>query len=280
MTKGKRQRKRERAQHAARNGPRPPVSANAVIAEAEQHSVDAAHSPTGTDGAKENIDMALKAGISQWIRENANAVIAVFTCVIAAAAVIQVFIYSSQLDWLRVDERAWLAVKFTPFNGPAVNLKLPAPIIIGNTGKTVAKNIDGWILFRPVPIQTPLDLGEYKKVEKSSLPEGEPVPAWVHFGTGIIFPNDTIPIQQAAFASTPAGKDKPEAAIWDQGLQDKWVKGDIYLALHGKFTYEDAVGTRHWTTFCNVWVAAGTGKNISLDDSDRCNAYNTVDSNK
>jgi hypothetical protein len=224
--------------------------------------------------------MPVKAGVAEWIRGNSNAVIALFTIVIAVIAGIQASVYSSQLDWTRIDERAWLAVKFTPFGGPIVGARLPAPIVAANIGKTVAKNIKGWIFFRPVPIGTTIDVSDYAKVQPSSLPEGEPIPAWTTFVTGVMYPNDPLVISQGVFARTPVGKTTPEAAIWDQTLQDQWLRGDIYLALNGKFTYDDAAGSRHWTTFCNVFIVASSGKNVSRDTSARCNAYNTVDDNK
>jgi hypothetical protein len=149
-----------------------------------------------------------------------------------------------------------------------------------NVGKTVAKNIQGWTFFRPVPIGTALDLSEYKKVDPSSLPEGEPIPAWTKFETGVIFPNDPVYLPQAAFASTPAGKAHPEATTWDQAREDQWLRGDTYLALNGKVTYEDADGRSHWTTFCTVFIAPASGKFVSKDSSDRCTAYNAVDDNK
>ncbi len=268
MAKGKRRRKREQAQKAAAQREAEGMTTGAIVAKAEgnriQESEDHRHMPTKTQ-------------IAEWIHGNANAVIAIFTIVIAVIAGIQACIYSSQLTWLRIDERAWPAVKFTPFYGPAVGSKVPAPIITMNTGKTVAKDIKGWVFFRPVPIATPIDLGDYRRAEASSLPSGEPLPAWTKFETGVIFPNDQLPTPQAAIAKTPAGRDKPEAFTWDQPSQDQWIRGDIYLALHGKITYTDAAGNPHWTTFCNIFMAAGTGKNVSKDTSDACTAFNTVD---
>lgn len=231
-------------------------------------------------GAKDDADMPPKTGVAEWIRANSNIVMAVFTGVIALATIVQVCIYSAQLDEMRVDQRAWLAVKFIPFSGPVVGSTVPAPLFVVNVGKTVAKDIRGWIFFRPVPIGTAIDLGEYKKVESSSLPTGEPIPAWSKFQTGVIFPGDPVFMLQAGIARTPVGRSTPEATIWDGPLQEQWVRGDVYLALHGKFTYTDAAGNPHWTTFCSTFVAPGSGKNVSSDTSDRCVSYNTVDNNK
>jgi hypothetical protein len=276
MTKGKRRRKREQAQEATAQRKAKGMLAGAND-EAEGDRIQESHSQAAKQESEDKRQMPTKAEVTQGIRDNANVVIAAFTIIIAVIAGIQAFIYASQLTWLRIDERAWLAVKFTPFYGPAVNSKVLAPILTMNTGKTVAKDVEGWIFFRPVPIATTIDLGEYKRVEPSSLPSGEPIPAWTTFKTGVIFPNDQLPTPQVAIAKTPAGRDTPEAFIWDQPSQDQWLRGDIYLAVHGKITYKDAAGKPHWTTFCNVFMASNTGKNISKDASDACIRYNTVD---
>jgi hypothetical protein len=276
MTKGKRRRKREQAQKAAAQR-KPEGMLAGANDKAEGDRIQERHSQATKQESKDERNMPTKAEIAQGIRENANVVIAVFTIVIAAAAILQVCVYRSQLTWLRIDERAWLAVKFTPFYGPAVNNKVLAPILTMNIGKTVAKDVEGWIFFRPVPIATTIDLSEYKRVEPSSLPSGEPIPAWTTFKTGVIFPSDQLPTPQVAIAKTPTGSDKPEAFTWDQPSQDQWLRGDIYLAVHGKITYKDAAGNPHWTTFCNVFMAPNTGKNVSKDTSDACIRYNTVD---
>jgi hypothetical protein len=276
MTKDRRRRKREQAQKAATER-KPKGMIAGANDKAEGDGMEENHSQTGKQESEDERNMPTKAQIAQGIRENANAVIAIFTIVIAAAAILQVFIYCSQLTWLRIDERAWLAVKFTPFYGPTVGSKVLAPMFTMNTGKTVAKNVEGWAFFRPVPIANRIDLSEYKKVEASSLPGGEPLPAWTKFWTGVVFPNDQLPTPQIAIAKTPVGSDNPMAFTWDQPSQDQWLRGEIYLALHGKITYNDAAGNAHWTTFCSIFMAAGTGKNVSKDTSDACVAFNTVD---
>ncbi len=224
--------------------------------------------------------MPPKTTITEWIKANANALMAIFTAVIAAATILQVCIYRSQLDEMRIDQRAWLAVKFTMFQPPSLNAKVPAPIFAIDIGKTVAKDVKGWIFVRPVPIATTIDLSEYTRVEPSSLPAGEPIPAWSKFTTGVIYPGDPVPLPRVVIASTPVGRNVPEPLTWDQPLQDQWSRGEIYLALHGKFTYNDAAGNSHWTTFCSIFIAANSGKNVSKDTWDRCISYNTVDDNK
>jgi hypothetical protein len=275
MTKGKHRRKKEQAKRAAE---RCHTEGLLVGAKMEGNRIEGSHPQAAKRESEKDSQMPTDANnFSEWIRANANVVIAVFTIVIAVIAGIQACIYNSQLTWLRIDERAWLAVKFTPFRGPLVGGIVPAPILTMNTGKTVAEDIHGWIFFRPVPIADAIDLSDYKKVEASSLPTGEPIPAWGKFGTGVIFPNDPVYLPQIAIAKTPVGKTTPVEFVWDQPSQDQWLRGDTYLALHGKFTYKDAAGNPHWTTFCNTFIAPGSGKTVSADTDKRCVEYNAVD---
>ncbi|HXC42318.1 MAG TPA: hypothetical protein VNY51_02215 [Candidatus Dormibacteraeota bacterium] len=280
MTKGKRRRKREQRRKAAQDHCIPRMPAGVELAETKHNSIEKHHPQSAEQGTQENINVLLKASIAKWFRDNSNPFIAAFTLVIAVATIMQACIYHSQLQEMRIDQRAWLAVKFTAFASPVLNAKVPAPVVVMNIGKTVAKNLDGWIFFRPVPIGTTIDLTEPAALKPSSLPAGQPIPAWTKFGTGVIYPTDPVMLPQALMVNTPVGETIPRPLVWDQSLQDQWTRGDIYIALHGRFTYDDAAGNSHWTTFCSLWVAANSGKNVSMDTATLCNNYNTVDSTK
>ncbi|HMD78250.1 MAG TPA: hypothetical protein VKG86_12855 [Terracidiphilus sp.] len=280
MTKGKRRHQRENAKQAPPVRQSNPLTVQAVGTEAVQDGVEGEKTGKAKHGNEENSEMPRKMGIAEWVRANLNAIMAIFTMVIAAAAVLQVFIYQAQLDEMRIDERAWLAVKFTPFPPPSLGSMVSAPAFVMNVGKTVAKDIDGWVYFRAVPIGVTIDVTEPSTIKKSSLASGEPIPAWALFRTGVIYPNDPVPLSQAAMVNTPPGQSVPQPLVWDQPLQDQWNRGEIYLALNGKFAYKDATGVPHWTTFCSVFVAQNSGKNISMDTSQICTDANTVDGNK
>src|SRR5579859_414618 len=154
MTKGKRSRQREKRRQAEEQGQQNGMPMGTAPAKAVRDAVEKSHSQTAKNESKGDVQMPTNAGVSEWIRENANAVIAVFTIVIAVIAGIQACIYNSQLNWTKIVERPWIVVKFTPFSGPILNAKLPAPVLIANTGETVATNVEGWVFFRPVPIGT------------------------------------------------------------------------------------------------------------------------------
>jgi hypothetical protein len=280
MTKGKRQRQRDKRAQAEQAGQPGGVSIRAEEAKAEWNQIQKAYSQATEHESEGNVDMAAKREIGEWIRNNANPVIALFTIVIAAIAIIQAFIYKAQLDEMRIDQRAWVAAKFINLAGPTVGQILPAPLIVGNIGKTVAKNLDGWIYFRPVPISTTIDLSDPATLKPSSVASGEPIPAWTHYAAGVLYPNDIGPVVGAALVNTPTGKTSPVPTVWDGILQDKWDKGDIYLAIDGKITYEDAGGIKHWTTFCYTYTSPASGKFVSMDTVDACKSYMTVDGNK
>lgn len=222
--------------------------------------------------------MAIKARLSWCLRKiTANRIVAAFTVVIAFATILQWRIYKNQLDEMRIDQRAWFAVEFTAFPPPTTGAQVPVPLLAMNIGKTVAKNVDGWVFFRPVPISTAIDLTEPSTIKPSALPAGEPIPAWIKMETGVVYPNNPVSFPQVVMVRTPVLRNAPEPVIWDSQLQNQWTLGEIYLALHGKFSYDDAAGNPHWTTFCSTFVASGSGKNVSLDTGQRCAKFNAVD---
>jgi hypothetical protein len=268
------------SQQAAQESRQDGTLGGAVVAKTEGNQIERADPQKTTDKPEGGIQMPTRAGMSEWIRDNANAVIAVFTIVIAVIAFIQGLIYNAQLREMRIDQRAWVAVKFTPLAGPVVGQLVPAPIIVVNVGKTVAKNAKGWVFVRPVPISTTIDVSDPSTLKLSSVAPGEPIPAWTEYENGVLYPNDVGPIPGAAMVNTPVGARNPVPTKWDQTLQDKWNNGDIYLAIHGKLTYEDAAGRQHWTTFCFTYVAPTSGKSVSMDTANTCSSYMTVDGNE
>ena len=60
-------------------------------------------------------------------------------------------------------------------------------------------------------------------------------------------------------------------------MQQQFERGETYIDVHGKVTYSDAVGTSHWTQFCET-IASPESK--PLLDTSSCVGYNTVDDNK
>ena len=219
--------------------------------------------------------MAPRTGIAGWMRSNANSVIAVLTVVIALATVVQIFIYRSQLDEMRIDQRAWLAVKFVPVQ-PTVDSPFTWPVIINNTGKTPAKNIRGLVIIRYLPADTSIDFRTVEEMRAAGFKQNDTTPLFMRFVTGVLFPNDPTTVNQFTYAQGNANK--PEKDIWDSTLQNRYAKGEIYIEMNGRFDYDDAAGNAHWTQICNMLTSPG--QVVPLETSKACVAHNSIDSNK
>lgn len=206
---------------------------------------------------------------------NANRVMALFTVVIAFIGVLQACIYSSELDEMRIDQRAWLGVKFVSAQ-PILNSYLPAQLVVNNTGKTPAKNITGEFTAGYLGSDTPIDFRSREELKAAGVKLTEDTPLWGSFSTGVLFPND--PTMLPPFILAKGNATKPLQVLWDTTLQGRYTKGEIYIEWHGRFDYKDAVGNYHWTQFCNIIMAPGKG--IPKKITDACAAYTDMDSNK
>ena len=206
---------------------------------------------------------------------NPNRIMALFTVVIASIGIIQACIYASQLDEMRIDQRAWLGVKFVPVQ-PTLNSPFTWPLTITNTGKTPAKNIRAMVIIRYLPVDTPIDFRTIEEMRAADIKQVDTTPLWMAFVTGVLFPNDPTTLNQFTFAQGMANK--PQKDIWDSTLQDRYAKGEIYIELNGRFDYDDAAGNAHWTQICNILTSPG--QTVPLETSKSCVAHNNIDDNK
>ena len=204
-----------------------------------------------------------------------NRIMALFTVIIAGIGIIQACIYASQLDEMRVDQRAWLGIKFVPTQ-PTVNSPFTWPLIINNSGKTPAKNIRAMVIIRYLPVDTPIDFRTIQEIRAAGIEQIETTPLWMAFVTGVMFPNDPTTITQFTYAQGMANK--PQKDIWDSNLQEQYAKGQIYIEMNGRFDYDDAAGNAHWTQICNITTSPG--QVIPLEISKACVAHNNMDNNK
>lgn len=204
-----------------------------------------------------------------------NRIMALFTVIIAGIGTIQACIYSSQLDEMRIDQRAWLGVKFTPVQ-PTPNIPFTWPLIINNSGKTPAKNIRAMVIIRYLPVATPIDFRTIEEMRAAGIKQIESTPLWMAFRTGVLFPNDPTTVSQFTYAQGMANK--PVKDIWDSTLQDQYAKGEIYIEMNGRFDYDDAAGNAHWTQICNILTFPG--QTVPLETSKACVAHNNIDNNK
>ena len=209
---------------------------------------------------------------------NPQRVMALFTVVIAAVAVLQWSVYRAQLDQMRIDQRAWLEVKFTPFQPPIINSTVPAPFVVTNTGKTVAEKLIGWIYYRYEPMDRTIDTRDPSAISWSVIQEGGQEIAWVNIHGGVLGTNSPTTFSQAVMVISPRPKALPEPLAWTKALQAEWDNGEIYFALTGKLSYFDTAGYSHWTTFCATFTPPM--KTVSLQTAEACSQFNSMDTNK
>jgi hypothetical protein len=244
-------------------------------------SLEASSKKQGGDKAETNTQkypkLAKIAGytgvfFSWW---TSNRIMALFTVVIAGLGTIQARIYTSQLDEMRIDQRAWLGVKFVLVQ-PVLNSPLTWPLIINNSGKTPAKNIRAMVIIRYLPFDSAIDFRTIEEIRAAGIKQIESTPLWMAFVTGVLFPNDPTTVNQFTYAQGMAGK--PQKDIWDSTLQDRYAKGEIYIEMNGRFDYDDAAGNAHWTQICNIMTSPG--QVIPLETSKACVAHSNIDDNK
>jgi len=241
------------------------MSKTAAATQNERDSVGHGHFQRPTNKGEKTTEMSLKAQIAEWIRNNANAVIALFTVVIAAIALLQALIYKAQLRTMRIDQRGWLKFEAAPDKpgDETVSWQISSgkpvsyPLRVVNTGKTPVTNVDMRIYVDIVKAEEePL----LDRVDGGAYPHG-------HITSGIIFPNSDfkqVVFKPLADTGFHLATDDEVGAIRD---------GKAYLAVYGIITYDDVFKTHRWTRFC-AWVA-GTGK----FQASRCTKYNAVDDN-
>jgi hypothetical protein len=127
---------------------------------------------------------------------------------------------------MQLDQRAWLGVDAV--NGlPKIGEALAVDIGIKNTGKTPAKEIDGYVVYRPV-----------KRSDSLSF---EPGPATEEKSHAMIPPNSIYHL----IASPP-----PPSAKTTQADLDAVKEQRVTIYIFGKATYRDIFSCGHWLTFC------------------------------
>jgi hypothetical protein len=269
MSKKNRKRKKHSSKHDAER--RQEVSMHSPETKPENQSGDERQANTKKHTNLAKIASYVWTFFRWW---TSNRIMALFTVVIGGIGIIQASIYSSQLDEMRIDQRAWLGIKFVPAQ-PAPNSPFTWPLTFNNVGKTPAKNIRGMVIIRYLPVDSPIDLRTIEEMRAAGIKQVETTPLWMAFRTGVLFPNDLI-TNQFTYAQGMVGK--PQKNTWDSALQDRYAKGEIYIEMNGRFDYDDAAGNAHWTQICNITTSPG--QVIPLETSKACVAHNSIDNNK
>ena len=154
------------------------------------------------------------------------------------------------------DQRAWISVPF-PTNFPLTGTFIPAGTQITNSGKTLARDVQGDI------IATVLNKGDEPSIGDFSV--GHP---HNRMYVGSVFPNAPVPTAIKVSRYGPSG---PEPIIPDEGLRQDIANGNRCIVFYGRITYYDVFGNQHWTQFC---VSTSTGQDLK-----KCISYNDADNN-
>jgi hypothetical protein len=262
MTKGKYKRKRERAKQQAKQ-----EASKAVLLE---RSHDGEKPDTGKAARQEKKEPHVRFGErfknvkKLWQQCSlTDRIVAVFTAVLATAAVYQYAVTRDQLKQMKIDQRAWIYVIPAGIPGVAENKTPIFNYSLIDGGKTAALDVS---LFAVIDI---VANGESPKLGTGNIV------AATKFSTGLMLPN--IPLDKVAFREKPNSRmDDVEDAPLTHEEYESLLAGMSYLAFHGAVTYHDVFGTAHETRFCGFWNPLNGGPFAGAKD---CTDYNWLDNN-
>jgi hypothetical protein len=160
---------------------------------------------------------------------------------------------------MRVDERAWMnvGVGLAPLiDGQPIFM----PVRLVDSGKTPAIKAKGTVIVNLLNTGTDPDF---------SFKAGHPR---YNFDVGFIAPNQPQTIQWAVLPEYLPVSDVLVQTLTTPAIRQGMSDGSMYIVVHGKITYTDIFGGRHWMTFCALAENAkpsGTG-------SEKCASYNKL----
>jgi hypothetical protein len=147
----------------------------------------------------------------------------------------QTTILENQLRAMRVDQRAWINVqiKITKLEE---GQPLQGMVTFSNTGKTPAKKVGG--------------TGSIQKVAANKSPKVQGFHDTVI--SGLILPGGELPLPVTS-------RDDKSAINLTKTDIEELRSGKAYIAILGKFGYDDIYDTTHWIKYC-LWkdFSAGT----------------------
>jgi hypothetical protein len=261
MSKGKYKRKREHRQNAPQNQLQEPG-----LLKSDQEAKNSKDAQSARQDKEENF-MRFGKLRELWKQCSlTDRIIAVFTAVLAAAAIYQFIILDDQLDVMRKDQRAWMDVQEVGFQNE-VGKPIAITMAFRNTGKTPAMNV--YMVFK-LEMLNIADGPTFDYSNKHLVSEV----------SGTFFPN-TPPLRLglSPLIAGP-GTDDVQGTVLTQDVADKFKNGQIWYAAHGRVSYEDIFGGKHWMTRCfleyNKVINAITSAPLSAKP---CANYEHIDKN-
>jgi hypothetical protein len=261
MAKGKYKHKKEHGQQQGEQG-----TPSAVVLEKKEITENETNrSPQTARKTSNDKDPSRWRRFKEWAKNSSSLTdwcIAFFTFVLGAAAIYQFIIMDRQLDVMRKDQRAWIAVNVQGDPRFVIDAAPSAPLTITDTGKTPATQIVGDFYVELIPE------GQNPHFEAQ-------IPHFKMF-SGIAIPNAPQSVVVSRQKLRPGGN--PAESEGDPLTEDEKTaldSGRLWRAVHGTVWYDDVFGTRHWIRFC-FWTGLIVGKSYS---SGGCVAYNATDNN-
>jgi hypothetical protein len=172
---------------------------------------------------------------------------------------------------MQIDERAVMKVSMADKIQVQADGRIVALIQVTNIGKTTATNIAGQVV---------LELLDTTQEPVFIYRHGHPR---TRFKQGIVFPEGKIQLPAMALVSHLPD---PIPLIVTPDMQKRMNAGDVYIALHGRVTYDDIFGVHHWLTFCGQGLMDPMNPQPEdilrfgkLKGAAGCIAHNNADSN-
>jgi hypothetical protein len=166
--------------------------------------------------------------------------VTIFTGIAALIAFLQWLVMRRQIDYIRVDQRAWLAA-YDIRGIPKANEIYDISIDIKNTGKTFAKNF--WIN----PVVAPRKKGVIPNfADEEARAVSDP-------GQGGFISKTFLP---PGGSTTVKITVSPKLTAKDV---TNFMSGEMAVWVFGKISYDDVFKCPHWTTFCSVLTLTARG---------------------
>jgi hypothetical protein len=177
MTNGKYKRKKQHAKRDEQQRQSQPIVLDGAGDSETQTKVGQA--------AKENTDQQEERSMrfSEFIKSRSltDWLLVAFTGIVSFVAYYQLQVANHQLDEMQIDQRPWLKITSVEKIETPINQNILAPITLTNIGKTPAKKVKGWIVFRVYPKKTAIDFrdpatisGDEIQFSTSELPSCSP----------------------------------------------------------------------------------------------------------
>lgn len=159
----------------------------------------------------------------------------------------------------RSDERAWVGITFpnVDFQRESIGKVFEVPMVVTNTGKTPAQhiNIKGVVSI------------VHDRIGNIDIPPSDITHGFSLVRIELLQPNQTIKDWPLAALDT-SGPTKP--VITTKVIVDHIGNASYTVVIHGRITYEDIFGYKHWLTFCH-------NANGLVGGSTACFDYNSFD---